>query len=113
MVSQSAPLVAVQGQPVGPVTSTWPEPASLVAVPEAGLRLKVQPPPPAVPSCVTVKLCPAMVSVPVRGVLVVFGATEYVTVPPPLPLPPDAMVRKSRLLLVACQAQPVEVVTVT
>jgi hypothetical protein len=40
------------------------------------------------PSCVTVNVCPATLSVPVRSVVPVLGATSNVTVPLPEPLPP-------------------------
>ena len=38
-----------------------------------------------VPACVTVKTWPAIVNVPVRGDVAVFGATENRTVPLPVP----------------------------
>jgi hypothetical protein len=45
-----------------------------------------------------VKLCPPIVSVPLRAVLPAFGATEYPTVPLPLPLAPEAIVIQVALL---------------
>ena len=62
--------------------------------------------------CVTVKLCPATVRVPVLGARAVLAATEYFTVPLPLPLAPEAMVIQLSLL-VAVQLQPAGAVTST
>src|SRR5437899_1397729 len=74
---KSALLVAVHAHPVDVDTSTWPEPPAGSAVPELGLKLKVQPPPgEAVPAWVTVKVWPAMVIVPVRAAAALLGATE-------------------------------------
>src|SRR4026208_207211 len=53
-----------------------------------------------------------MVSVPVLGEVDVFAAIEKATVPLPEPLAPDVMVSQEALL-VAVQAQPVVVVTLT
>jgi hypothetical protein len=44
------------------------------------------------PACVTVAVRPAIVIVPVRGLVEVFPAAAYVTVPLPLPLAPAVMV---------------------
>jgi hypothetical protein len=60
-------------------------------------------------ACVTVKVFPATVSVPVRCGPV-FAATENWVVPLPLPLP-AAVIVIHESLLVAVQAQPVTVVT--
>src|SRR5262249_34465896 len=57
------------------------------------------------PACVTVKVCPAIVSVPVRGVVARFAATAYPTVPLPMPLDPDVTVNQVGALLVAMQVQ--------
>jgi len=62
-------------------------------------------------ACVTVKVCPAMVSVPVRE-LPVFAWTEYPTVPLPLPFPPEVIVIQPGLPLTA-QGHVVGAVTVT
>jgi hypothetical protein len=62
-------------------------------------------------SWVTVKVCPAMVRVPVRAGSV-FAATLYVTVPLPVPLEAPVMVIHASLL-VAVQAHPAGAVTVT
>jgi hypothetical protein len=61
---------------------------------------------------VTVNVCPATVSVPVRLLVFVFAATEYPTVPLPLPLLPEVIVIQAALLA-AVQVQPVGAVTVT
>ena len=58
------------------------------------------------------KVCPAIVSVPVRGLPVVFTATLYFTVPFPLPDAPDVMVSHGSLL-VACHGQLANVETIT
>jgi hypothetical protein len=57
-----------------------------------------------------VAVWPAIVSVPVRGLVVVLLATEYDTVPLPLPLPPPVIVSHASLA-VAVQAHPAGVVT--
>jgi hypothetical protein len=64
------------------------------------------------PAWVTVTVWPAMVSVPVRGLLAGFSAIAKVTVPGPLPLLPAVMVSHAAPLL-AVQAQPLGAVTVT
>ena len=61
---------------------------------------------------VTMKLLPAMVSIPVRDVPVVFAAAVKPTLPLPLPLAPLVMVIHDAPL-VAVHAQPVAVVTDT
>jgi hypothetical protein len=60
----------------------------------------------------TVKARRPMVSVPVRVDEVVFGATEYRTAPPPLPLPPEVTVIHPTLLVVD-QRHPGAVETLT
>ena len=61
---------------------------------------------------VTVKVCPAMVTVPVRAVVAVFAATLMVTVPLPEPVAP-AVTPIHEAALVAAQVQPAVVVTPT
>src|SRR5689334_22736717 len=61
-------------------------------------------------SCVTVKVCPAMVAVPVRCAPL-FAATMKPTEPLPVPPVLSSMIQAS--LLTAVQAQPACVVTVT
>jgi hypothetical protein len=64
------------------------------------------------PSCMIVKACPAMANVPIRLLVVALAATEYLTVPLPLPLLPDVMVIQETLL-VAVHEQPAGLVTLT
>ena len=63
------------------------------------------------PACVTVKYCPEMVSVPVRGLVLVLAVAYHVTVPLPVPL---AGVQVSQLgaLLEGVHGQVVPAVTV-
>jgi len=56
------------------------------------------------PLCVTVKVCPPIVSVPVRLLALVFAATLYVTVPLPVVDAPAVIVSHAALL-VAVQAK--------
>jgi hypothetical protein len=63
-------------------------------------------------ACVTVKVCPAMVNVPTRWVVVLFAATEYVTVPSPVPFAPDTILIQLTLLT-AGQAHSVGEITPT
>ena len=56
-------------------------------------------------ACVTVNVVPAIVSVPVRPVVTVFGATLKPTLPLPLPVAPLVTVIQLALLA-ADQAQP-------
>ena len=59
----------------------------------------------------TVSVCPAIVSVPVRGLVVVCAATLYVTEPLPVPLLPAVTVIHAVLLLTPVQVHPLVVVT--
>ena len=61
---------------------------------------------------VKVKVCPAMVKVPVRVLLEVFSATVYATLPGPAPVFPEMIVIKAALL-VAVHEQPAVVLTAT
>ena len=71
IVIQLALLAAVQPQPLGAVTATVPllEPYTTLADDEAIVELH------GVPACVTVKVFPPTVSVPVRGAVVGLAAT--------------------------------------
>ena len=60
----------------------------------------------------TVTVCPATVSVAVRGEVTVLAAIENTTVPFPEPLAPDVIVNQDELS-VAVQLQPDVVVTLT
>lgn len=53
-----------------------------------------------VPTCITVTVIPAMVSVALRAVADVFAAIERVTVPVPVPLAPSVMVIQLTVLVV-------------
>ena len=64
------------------------------------------------PACVTVKVCPAMVNVPMRWVVVLFAETEYVTVPLPVPFAPDTILIQLTLLT-AGQEHPDVAITFT
>ena len=76
-------LVAVQLQPVPAVTVTVPVVAvDDVRFDEVGEIVNVQ----GTPACVTVKVCPAIVRVPVRELVPVLAVTDHVTVPAPVPL---------------------------
>ena len=72
MVIQASLLTAVQLQPVPAVTLTVPVVAvDDVRFDEVGAIVNVQ----GAPACVTVKVCPPIVIVPVRDVVLVFAAT--------------------------------------
>ncbi len=108
MVIQEALLVAVQLQPVAVVTVLLFELAPAPGVSDVGETVKVQGG--GAPAWVTVTVCPAMVSVPVREDVAVLAAIENATAPFPLPPAPDVMVSHAALL-VAVQLQPASVVT--
>jgi hypothetical protein len=101
-------LTAVQPHPVGAVTSTTSVVPANTALTDTGEMVAAQ----GAPACVTVKVLPAIVSVPVRGVVAVFAATSKVTEPLPFPVAPVARVIHPALL-VAVHAQPVAAVTET
>ena len=63
------------------------------------------------PGCVTLKLCPAIVSVPVRGLVLLLAAALNATVPLPLPLAPPVTVSHDVLLLTPVHAHPAGDVT--
>jgi hypothetical protein len=73
-----------------------------------GERLKVH----VCPACVTVKVWPAIVMVPLRVDVPGLAATEYATCPFPLPFAPLVTVTHDVLLL-AVHAQPLAAVTAT
>src|SRR5262249_2602973 len=104
-------LVAVQVQlPTDAVTPTVPLPAAAPGDALVASRVNVH----GAPACVTVNVCPAIVSVPVRGVVVRFAATAYPTVPLPMRRAPAVTVNHVGALLVAVQVQlPTEAVTLT
>ena len=107
IVIQLALLAAVQPQPLGAVTATVPllEPYTTLADDEAIVELH------GVPACVTVKLAPAIVRVPVRLVVAPLAATVNVVVPGPVPAAPELTVIHAALLT-ADHTQPVPTLTV-
>jgi hypothetical protein len=109
MVIQAALLVAVQLQPAPLVTVTVPSTAAgEVRFNENGEMLNTH----GVPGCVMVKVFPAIVSVPVRDVLLVLAATLYATFPLPVPVAPTPIVIQASLLA-AVQLHPALAVTTT
>jgi len=106
IVNQVELSVAVQLQPVVVVTLTLLVLAASDGFRVVGATVKTQ----GAPAWVTVKVCPAMVNVPVRGDVDVFAAMENATVPLPDPLAPDVIVSQEALL-VAVQLHPDVVVT--
>jgi hypothetical protein len=108
IVTHAAVLVAVQLQPAPAVTETLALLPAAAGEELVGLIEYVQLPPEA---WLTVKVRPAIVMVPVRAPLV-FWATEYDTVPLPVPLAPPVIAIHASLL-VADQLQPDVAVTVT
>jgi hypothetical protein len=69
-VIHDALLTPVHPQPVAVVTALVKDPPDAGAVCELGDIVKLQ-----MPLCVTVRVCPAIVNVPVRGVVEVCAAT--------------------------------------
>jgi hypothetical protein len=106
-VIHAALLVAVQPQLPPAVTVTVPVPVPAPTETPVGAMLKVQ-----APACVTVKVRPAMVTVPVREAVDALAATLYPTTPPPVPLAPLVIVIHAALL-VAVQLHPLAAVTAT
>jgi hypothetical protein len=107
-VSQAALLVVDHAQELPAVTLTDVDSPAAGEVRVFGEIAYVH----AAPACVTVKVWPAIVNVPVRLVLAVFAAALKVTDPVPLPVAPDVTVSQPAALL-AVHAQPVAAVTVT
>jgi hypothetical protein len=109
IVSHASFDVAVQLHPVPALTVTIPVvAAAFTRFDEVGEIENVH----GAPACVTVKVLPAIVSVPVRDPAPVFAPTLYVTVPLPFPFEPP--VTDSQLVfVVAVQMQPALAVTAT
>ena len=101
MVSHATGLVAVHAHPSGAVTVIVPLPPPAATDCETGAIVTMH----VTPTCVTVKVLPAIVSVPVRDVAVVFAAALNVTDPLPDPDVPAVTVSHASLL-VAVHAQP-------
>ena len=107
VVIHGALEVAVHVQPADVLTLNDAVSATPFMVRLLGERLKLQLP----AVCVTVKVRPAMVSVPVREDVVELAWTLKPALPLPVPLAPDVTVMNEELLT-AVQAHPVVVVTV-
>ena len=101
-------LTAVHEHPDGAVTLVEIVLAPAAMVRLVGVSVKVQP----AAGCVTVNVCPPIVSVPLRELALVFAAALNATVPLPLPLAPLVTVSQDVLLLTPVQAQPAGAVTV-
>ena len=99
---QSDAEAELQAQPDAAITATFPAPLLAFADWLAGVTEKLQEPlapvPVPVPAWVTVRFCPAAWRMPVRAVLPELAATEYVTVPLPLPVAPLVTVIQSAVL---------------
>jgi hypothetical protein len=99
-------LIAVHAQPAAAVTLTLPFVLDCGADTLWGEMAVVH----ATPAWVTVTVWPAIVNVPVRGVLAVFAAIDSDTVPVPLPVaPPVTVIHGSALA--AVHEQPATEVT--
>ena len=105
-VSHDALLVAVHVQPVAACIATLAEPPAAAAVADPGETVKEH----EMPASVTVKVFPAIVTVPVREPLALFAATLIRTVPLPDAEAPDVTVIHDALL-VAVQLHPLVAVT--
>src|SRR5687768_6964613 len=94
MVIHAAELDAVQLQPAPLETVTDPVVAAAATDVALGEIENVQP-----AACVSVKVWPAMVIVPVREDVELLAATEYETVPLPVPAAPAVIVIHAALLV--------------
>jgi hypothetical protein len=109
MVSHDKALLdAFQTQPAGALIAV--DPAAPVAAMDALIGVSENEQPAA--AWFTVKVCPAMVSVPCRTCVTGFTAAANVTVPSPLPLAPALTVNHAGVLVVAVHAQPAGASTV-
>ena len=93
-VIQLTLLSADHGHPVCVVTCADPLSPMLAADVDVGEMENVQ----LTPACVTVNVCPAIVSVPTRWEALELAAALYVRLPLPLPLPPAVIVNHVALL---------------
>lgn len=98
---------AAHAQPLDVPTVMLPAPPALVIVRLVGVNRKLH----ALAACVTVNVRPAIVRVPVRGALLVLGATVKFAEPLPEPFAPAVTVIHAALLA-AAHVHPVVVVTV-
>src|SRR5439155_1028563 len=92
-VIQLALLATVHAHPLVVVTVVLPVPPAATTLCDVGDRLKLQ-----LPACDTVKVCPAIVSVPVRELVPVLAATVKATLPLPVWLLPPVKVIELALL---------------
>ena len=92
-VIQLALLATVHAHALVVVTVVLPVPPAATTLCDVGDRLKLQ-----LPACDTVKVCPAMVSVPVRELVPVLAATVKATLPLPVRLLPPVKVIQLALL---------------
>ena len=100
-------LTPVHAHPAGDVTPVEPVPPPAATEPLVGEIAYVQ----VMPGCVTLKLCPAIVRVPVRELVLLLAAALNATVPLPLPLAPPVTVSHDVLLLTPVHAHPASDVT--
>jgi hypothetical protein len=101
-------LAAVHVQPIGALTATSLLPPAAATVCAPGEIVSVH----GTPSCVALKVLPAIVIVPLRGVMPGLAAAFNVTLPLPDPLEP-AVIVIHEALLVAPQLHPAGAVTAT
>jgi len=106
-VTQLALLVAVQVQPAREVRLTVPLPPPAATVWADDPRLYGQD----AESCETVTVCPATVTVPVRGVATALAGRVRLTVAAPLPLAGETVIQLT--LLVAVHVQPASALMLT
>ena len=106
MVIHATLLEAAQLQPVDAVTVTVPELPPDATLADVGEIVGAH-----AVACVTVKVLPAIVRVPVRLVVPVFAAAAMVTVPFPVPAAPAVTVIHAALLT-AVHTQPAAALTV-
>jgi hypothetical protein len=107
-VSQAAPLIALQLQPLAAVTVNVPDAPPALTFTDAGESDGAH----AAPAWVTVKVSPPIVIDPVRDALDGFAAIEYDTEPLLVPVAPCVTVIQASLLT-EVQLQPLAAVTVT
>lgn len=108
-VIQATFVVADHPQPAVPSTVTEPVPPKPPSEIESGDSVSVH----ATPACVTVTVCPAIVTIPVRAALSGLLATLKDTDPTPMPVAPDAIViHGTELVAVHGHVPPVLTVTV-
>jgi hypothetical protein len=105
MVIQGALLLAVHAQPAAAVTLMLPSVLVCGADTLCGEIVVVH----VTPAWVTVTVWPAIVNVPVRGVLALLAAIDSDTVPVPLPVDPPVIVIQGSALVAVHEQPPTEV----